>query len=245
MRIQYISDIHLEFYQTLPDNLVVSGAKILCLAGDIGYPYSAIYEQFLCKVNRDFEKVFLITGNHEYYSAKGNRHHTMEEIEERIKQIIRDLDLKNITYLDNDYEDYEGFRFVGSTLWSKCDNGEGINDFRIIKEMSVVLYNELHEVSRYFLESEIVTESSLPVIVITHYLPSYRLIADQYMNNKAINMFFASDSDDLFVPTIKCWIYGHTHTGSEKELNGIKFVCNPVGYPGENGGQLIQKIFEV
>ena len=40
--------------------------------------------------------------------------------------------------------------------------------------------------------------------------------------------------DDLFVPTIKTWIYGHTHTGSEVEYRGIKFLCNPIGYPGEN-----------
>jgi len=33
---------------------------------------------------------------------------------------------------------------------------------------------------------------------------------------------------------IKCWIYGHTHTPSNVIINGIPFLCNPIGYPDEN-----------
>ena len=237
MNIQYISDLHLEFYNELPKDLITPKAEILCLAGDIGYPYSLIYEEFLIKVNKEFKKVFLITGNHEYYNAKGNRHHTMEEIENHISQIIKDQKLHNITYLDNSYEDYEGYRFVGSTLWSKVDApivDYCINDFRVIQEMSLALYNELHSISREYLLSSTITESPYPVIIMTHHLPSHKLIADEYKNNKTLNKYFASHSEDLFSCNIKGWIYGHTHKCSEKEMYNIKFVCNPFGYPGEN-----------
>ncbi len=67
MRIQYISDIHLEFFKVLPKQIVRPVADILCLAGDIGYPFSSLYRDFLKQVSRDFKKVFLIAGNHEYY----------------------------------------------------------------------------------------------------------------------------------------------------------------------------------
>jgi hypothetical protein len=172
----------------------------------------------------------------------------MEEIEERIRQIIKTAKLDNVTFLDNEYEDYEGYRFVGSTLWSKCEIPiveHCVNDFRAIKEMNVNLYNELHEVSREFLKSSIVTESVLPVIVITHHLPSYKLIAEEYKNHTHLNKYFASHSDDLFAPTIRGWIYGHTHTASGREGKGIKFVCNPIGYPGENEGHPVTRILEV
>ncbi len=250
MRIQYVSDIHLEFYNTLPDKLIFKPeAEVLCLAGDIGFPYSSRYEEFLAKMSERFRKVFLITGNHEYYNAQGNRHHTMEEIEERIRQIIKTCKLDNVTYLDNEYEDYEGYRFVGSTLWSKCEVPiveHCVNDFRAIKEMNVDLYNELHQISREFLKSSVVTKSLLPVIVMTHHLPSFQLVAEEYKNHTHLNKYFASKSDDLFVPTIKAWIYGHTHIGSDRVSKiGIRFVCNPIGYPGENEGDPMTRILEV
>ncbi len=249
MKIQYISDIHLEFYNELPKDIIKPVGDVLCVAGDIGFPYSLQYEQFLEHVNKLFKKVFIIAGNHEYYSSKGNRHHTMEEIDARIRQIIKECELDNVTYLDNDYEDYDGYRFVGSTLWSKCDTpvvDYCVNDFRVIKEMTVSLYNELHNVSRDFLKSEVVTESPLPVIVMTHHLPSFQLIADEYKSSKGLNKYFASHSDDLFVPTIKVWIYGHTHIRSDRlSKNGIRFVCNPVGYPGENRELLLSTIVDV
>jgi predicted phosphodiesterase len=249
MRIQYVSDLHLEFYNKLPENLLKPDAEVLCIAGDVGYPYSSIYEDFLQVISSNFRKVFLITGNHEYYNARGNRHHTMEEIEERIRQIIRDLKLNNITFLDNEFEDFEGYRFVGSTLWSKCEKpvvDYCVNDFRVIKEMSVDLYNELHEVSREFLKSSIVTESSLPVIVITHHLPSFQLIADEYKDCTGLNKYFASKSDDLFVSTIKVWIYGHTHIKSDRMSKiGIRFACNPLGYPGETKGLSLTKTIDL
>jgi len=33
---------------------------------------------------------------------------------------------------------------------------------------------------------------------------------------------------------IKCWIYGHTHSPLNNLINNIPFLCNPIGYPGEN-----------
>lgn len=248
MIIQYISDIHLEFYKKIPEDLITPKAEILCLAGDIGFPYSDIYEEFLIKVGKDFKKVFLINGNHEYYKTQGNTYHTMEEIENRISQIIVENKLYNITYLDNSYEDYNNYRFVGSTLWSKCEVPiveHCINDFRAIKEMTVSLYNELHSVCREYLSSCDITESPYPVIVLTHHLPSHKLIDEEYKNHKHLNKYFASHSEDLFSTKIKVWIYGHTHKCSRKIWKDIKFICNPLGYPEENDITHRNKIIEI
>jgi hypothetical protein len=45
MKLQYISDIHLEFFQVHPRFKVC--APNLVLAGDIGYPKSSIYKEFI------------------------------------------------------------------------------------------------------------------------------------------------------------------------------------------------------
>lgn len=36
-----------------------------------------------------------------------------------------------------------------------------------------------------------------------------------------------------------CWIYGHTHTPTRvnKIIKKISFLCNPIGFPGENQKQ--------
>ena len=62
MKIQYISDIHLEYQSTLPNIDQIS--DILVLAGDIGFPFSFLYKEFLIDMNKKFKKIFLIAGNH-------------------------------------------------------------------------------------------------------------------------------------------------------------------------------------
>jgi hypothetical protein len=42
---------------------------------------------------------------------------------------------------------------------------------------------------------------------------------------------------------IKCWVYGHTHTPSNIIINGIPFLCNPIGYPNENEILNFEKTF--
>ena len=229
MRIQYISDIHLEFMSSLLKAKRFSPqANILCLAGDIGYPKSPIYRQFLKSISEQYTKVFMITGNHEYYRAE-----SMEAVHETIKGVIADL--PNITFLDNSYEDYEGVRFVGTTLWTQIPTSPSvlINDFHEIPEMTPSLYNELHLGACQFLEEADVQESPLPVVVMTHHLPSPDLIDPMYAKYAAYNCFFASSCERFFKPPVCAWIYGHTHTPSRTIREGIQFACNPVGYPRE------------
>lgn len=245
MKIQYISDIHLEFMSKIPK--IKPDADILVLAGDIGYPFSGIYKEFLIDMNSKFKKVYLITGNHEYYNCGKNKDYSMEEIEEQIDRIIKKHDLKNICYLDHAYDDYEGYRFAGLTLWSHIyDKNYLINDFTEIKEMTVELYNELYSMSSEFLD-DIITDNSKPVIMITHHMPSYNLIDPQFRTEEynKYNQCFASECEKYFKDPIKVWIYGHTHKSKETEINGIKFLCNPKGYPSENKNMIVNKIIDL
>ena len=73
MRIQYISDLHLEMYKenVSPDlftKLIRPEAPYLALCGDIGIPDFVNYENFLNWCSRRWTKVFLVAGNHEYYN---------------------------------------------------------------------------------------------------------------------------------------------------------------------------------
>jgi predicted phosphodiesterase len=243
MRIQYISDIHLEFLsRLLKEKRFSPCADILCLAGDIGYPSKPIYTQFLKHVSSSYNKVFLITGNHEYYTCK-----SMEDVHGQIQRIIIDHQLTNVSFLDNSYEDYEGVRFVGSTLWSRIPAAPKvlINDFHTIPGMTIELYNELHTVACEFLQSSVVVDSPLPVVVMTHHLPSMDLIDEKYKTYVDYNPFFASDCSELLKDPMKIWISGHTHTGYDKTIRGVHCVCNPVGYPSENPTGEFNRVVEL
>jgi len=66
-RFQYVSDLHLEFRKKVLR--IPPVAPFLLLAGDIGYPCRSLYREFLRYAAHDFEKVFLVAGNHEFYQG--------------------------------------------------------------------------------------------------------------------------------------------------------------------------------
>lgn len=74
LKIQVISDLHLEFMKKLPKFLNdFKKADYLFLAGDIGYPKypeynSGIFYQFISWCCDNYKKVFYIIGNHEAYN---------------------------------------------------------------------------------------------------------------------------------------------------------------------------------
>ncbi len=244
MRIQYISDIHLEFMSKPPK--IKATAEVLCLAGDIGYPFSGIYREFLKQMNTDFKKVFLIAGNHEYYKDKKYGEASMEIINSMIQSIIINHKLTNVTFLNNSYEEYNNILFVGSTLWSKIPSANMndiclMNDFKQIEGLTYDTYNLLHIQSCQFItdtlslveKGELYTNPTKKIVMITHHLPSFNLIDEKHTYSDT-NCFYASKCDAYFVEPIKVWIYGHTHTPNKTIINNIKFVCNPKGYPSEN-----------
>ena len=46
---------------------------------------------------------------------------------------------------------------------------------------------------------------------------------------------------------MKYWVFGHTHDAIEYEMEDVKFLCNPLGYPTESdyGDNIKVKSFEI
>jgi len=231
MKLHILSDIHIEFLHISTLNLYIdkikSDADILILAGDIGNPFGNNYLYFLREISIKFKKVFIISGNHEYY----NKDYDIDDINNQIIKTCNDF--SNIIFLNNSYYDYNGYRFIGSTLWSLVDNTtEPINDTKKIKNMNIDFYNKLHTISKNYIKQILDQSKDQKCVIITHHVPSYKLIDDKFKTDyyDKYNKWFYSDLDDLFTDQIKCWIYGHTHMQSHKIINGIDFICNPIGY---------------
>lgn len=166
VKIQYLSDIHLETHHNTSKDLfqkiLKPSAPYLALCGDIGYPGAQLYEPFLKYCSDNFEHVFYIAGNHEFYNdtkaikyLKTKKFIESSVSEEELRRISmkfprespveRTKQIKEICkkFLNIYFLDKEIFKIpntdiiiVGCTLWSKLDMNPYIlpqfNDFNRI-----------------------------------------------------------------------------------------------------------------
>jgi hypothetical protein len=251
MNIQYISDIHLEFYDEQnkgilrPETFLQPVAPYLALVGDIGIPDLKSYSVFLQWCAQRWKEVFLVAGNHEFYNVRCPTKTTMTDKKEKIRRICDGL--PNVHFLDcsSVYLPEHNVRVLGCTLWSDIPDGLKekallmMNDTRQIqyrKDVSFTpwLFSEQHDNEKQWLNQEIhqCELTNERCLVLTHYLPSYSLIAEKYQGH-FLNACFASNCEDLFRPPVVGWIAGHTHTGMKRSIHGIPCVLNPYGYPDE------------
>jgi len=255
-KFQLLSDIHLEFGAC---KKIVKFADNLILAGDICYPEYKLFTDFLMNVSKTFNKVFYITGNHEYYQNwKKNKNKKINNIEETnniIKNIVSKFN--NVYFLDNDFYDFDdNLRIIGSTLWTNIsEDNESINDSYQIYLNKKTLINddyirELHNKNVLFIEKQIkfAKENNKKLLVISHHLPSYQLILEKYKTYtyNAYNSHFASNLDYLMDDTIKAWCAGHSHGRIEKTINNVPCYINAFGYPKEErNGATLDFTFEI
>jgi hypothetical protein len=254
-RIQYVSDIHLEFYDKVPFPLLVKpNARYLALAGDIGQPSHTNYNAFLQYASANWDMVFYVPGNHEYYNKhpakkwKWVKPQTMEERDADIRDIVGQY--ANIHLLTPDspsvHLEKENVAIVGSTLWSHIptelhgDIRHRMNDYNYIaKEDGVAIeekdINNLHDVHYNSLMNAIQywAYQKVPVCVITHHMPSFKLVSPKYAND-FVNCCFATNCEGLMMPHVKGWIYGHTHNVSSGMIKNVFTAVNSRGYPNES-----------
>lgn len=257
MKIAILSDLHLEFGQEPAFNNV--DADVLILAGDCivaaalvdGSNNNAAMRDLFCDVfasaSAIFKHVIYIAGNHEFYHGDW----------ETTPGILADWVERwpNVHFLDNTSIDIEGVKFVGSTLWSDTSvdpyavlSKDMLGDFRIIYNnygrLSVAAYQQAHEECLDYVKHA--CSGDQPTVVVTHHSPSYNSTAARFKGS-ALNCFFATDLDSWIEhkENIKLWVHGHMHNPSDYQIGSTRVVCNPIGYPHEDGTATTIKIVEV
>ena len=234
MKIQYCSDLHLEFQDNkefILDNPIEPNADILILAGDI-VPFAVMdkHNDFLDYISRNFKMTYWIPGNHEYYYYNVDSSSFLEtEIRE------------NIYLVNNCVKEIEGVNFVFSTLWSNISEDkrwiiqQSLSDFKVIKYKDHLInvddYNLLHQECKKFLQKTLAIKSDNKTIVVTHHAPTFLNYPEKYINSK-INEAFATNLTDLIHDSnVDYWIYGHHHSNVRKfQIGNTKLVTNQLGY---------------
>jgi Icc-related predicted phosphoesterase len=238
MKIQYCSDLHLEFPENnrhVNKNPILPVGEILLLAGDIlPFALNHLEYSFFDYVADHFEAVYWVPGNHEYY---GTDLSTMpSNFEESIRPNI--LLLNNIT---KEIPDPEGsIELIFSTLWSHIPPHlteivtTRVQDFSQIlwkgNQMTPQVYNQLHQQALEFLGTALGSNCTRKM-VISHHCPSFLNYPKKHQKDP-INAFFASNLDDFIQKTApNAWIFGHHHSNIPPFLIGKTMLyTNQLGY---------------
>jgi Icc-related predicted phosphoesterase len=262
MKIQFVSDIHLEHHGIYRESQLtaerwlkpVEGADVLVLAGDIGHPEKPAYGLFLKWCSERWPTVVVVAGNHEFYTRVDSigKDDAARDIHSRYEklELLRLMagSLPNVHFLhQGSVEVAPGTWILGCTLWSDIPEdmkkyaAQGLNDFRNIlssdvgDRATVEDYKGWHKADVAWLRTRLaaIRARGDKAVVVTHHLPSYKLIHEKYEDHP-LNCCFATDLEWLIEEAQPAaWICGHSHTGSRLTIAGCHVALNPHGYPGE------------
>ena len=235
MRIQYASDLHLEFTENkafLKKNPLEPKGDVFILAGDI-VPFAVMdkHKDFFRFISDYFETTYWIPGNHEYYYF---------DLAQKCGTLNENI-LSNVHLVNNLSVQKDGVRFIFSTLWSKISPGNrwqierSVSDFQVIKfnefRFSSDQFNLLHEESLAFITEELHHNYMGKTIVATHHVPSFMNYPEKYRGD-VLNEAFAVELYDLIEDKgPDCWIFGHHHSNVPDFMIGkTNLATNQLGY---------------
>lgn len=229
VEVQYISDIHIDTYKNIPD--IIPYSDTLIIAGDIGVPTHVNFRKFLQIVSNRFNNVFFVAGNHEYDSGSIFDPYNYEKFHQIIKQQCNDFN--NVHFLDNSCHCLNNdVMIIGSTLWTDLNFDHNTSKNLINKYKPHI---EMHKKSIDFIETTLKINKNKKFIVVTHYVPTFKLIEDKYKTKgEYVTNLFASNLEHLMLPNLKVWICGHTHSVKKIQINNTLCCVNAHGYPNEN-----------
>jgi len=204
--LQYVSDIHLE--KGFKRNIIPKKPYLL-LTGDIGFPTSLEYKEFLFDMSYKFDKVFVISGNHEYDLHKN----FLNEVEKEIQDIC--YSKNNLIYLQKKTHllcNENNLYIAGCTFWSKLPKSK----FDYHKEHKNWLKNLLNE------------NINNNYVIATHHCPLLQCLNKSSQNFKP--NYFASDQSELVkMNNVVCWVHGHSHINKNFSAYGKWILSNQYG----------------
>jgi len=237
MKIQYASDLHLEFDENtrfLRNNPLIPVGDILVLAGDIGYlgddSFSA--HPFWDWVSKNFGQTLVIPGNHEFY-----KNGDVGTIQNGCIAEIR----SNVKCYYNAVVTVDDIDFILCTLWAfiPSENAfvtqKNVSDFYRIaccgRLLTAHTFNQAHQEAVTFLKRTVKENGKRRQIVVSHHVPTALCMAEEFKNSRINGAFVAELHDFIFDSKIDYWIYGHSHRNiPEIDINGTKMICNQLGY---------------
>lgn len=255
MRIQYASDLHIEFKANtlyLQENPLSVVGDILVLAGDIMLfgKNSLAQHLFFDWCADNFQETYIIPGNHEYYNGT-----ELSDSLINFEYFLR----PNVRYLNNKSIVMGQTKLFFTTLWCVIDITQlmsvqmGLMDCqRIIyqnRRFNSQDYEIVHQHCLTWLKESLNQSSVNRKVVVTHHCPTDRFRDPRFIES-TINSAFVVRMDDFIEHSLAdYWIFGHTHYngGNETLIGRTRLLCNQLGYVhhGEHHSFKANACFEV
>jgi len=256
MKIQLMSDVHLEFSPLKLENK--DKADVLILAGDIlpvalvngeiqnpaslaGADWPVIHKginEFFRSANFKWDRCYMVFGNHEYY------HGDIKTSMRAFQDWLDDRGYSNIIIMDNSMETYKDVTFIGTTLWTDLNNNNPIviedvknymYDYKVIANGGSLLTTEdtldICKYSKQYLMMALEESIENKRVVITHHAPTHISVNTKYFHAGNSNYGFYSNLGDIildYFPDV--WVHGHMHDSAYYMVGDTRVMCNPRGY---------------
>lgn len=235
MKVQYCSDIHLEFPQNrefIKLYPLKPMGDILLLVGDI-VPFAVIekHNDFFNYISDNFKHTYWIPGNHEYYYFEAATRTGV--LNEKIRE--------NVSLVNNVAIYHDEVRFIFSTLWAKINPSnewnmqQNLSDFQVIKfhgeRFSPAHFNQLHRDCFNFIQQEVKKLRVVKTVLATHYIPTLFNYPQKYRGS-VLNEGFAVELFDFIESSnADFWIYGHHHYNTpDFTIGKTELITNQLGY---------------
>jgi len=227
VRINYFSDVHLEFGEQEPPAI---DADIVVAAGDIG-----VFSQGVAWLKSINKPVIYVAGNHEFYN---------NEYQQVLAMLKKECAGTNIKFLENEQWIFQGVRFLGCTLWTDLfiDGeekaqaiGKTLNDFRKIRyggePFNQSHFSTLHQESKAWLQRQLAQPYFGKTVVVTHHAPTEWSWIET--PNALKKMAYCNDLKWLFHEyEIAAWFHGHVHNMGDYRIADARILSNTRGYVG-------------
>lgn len=236
MRIQYASDLHLEFSANssyLKLNPLKVAGDILVLAGDIGYLGDDNYSKhpFWDWASENYQQVIIALGNHEFY-----KYYDIATLPDGLCGEIR----HNVHYYYNALVQLLNVDIIVSTLWAKIDEIDAVYTESCISDFKRILYkdsiltseafNKEHKRCFAFIKNAVTSSVANTKIVVTHHVPSFQMLSPEFIGSRANGAFTIELSEYIEQSGLDYWIYGHSHRNIDITIGKTQCVCNQLGY---------------
>ncbi|MEN8303739.1 MAG: metallophosphoesterase [Campylobacterota bacterium] len=234
---------------------------VLIVAGDIGHNN----EQNISVLKNikeifEYKHIIFVLGNHDYYlidihSRSDYNGFSLNRAEE-MRQLINDTE--GMCCLDGEVVEIDGVRIGGCDGWY---DGEYIRKHFNKKSKEYMdgyvslLWERTMADAHYIFgmdwqgyakkEKNKIEKIYQDVdVMITHINPSIKKEHTNkiYRDEDTTGYFTFDGSKYLKDGSMKYWVYGHTHIEAEHEIDRVKCICNPMGYPNERNGIKMKSI---
>jgi len=243
--------------------------EVLIIAGDLGH-YNKQTKALLKELKKIYDNILVVFGNHDLYLVSNGQISKYDSKSENrlveLKEICEEL---GVHYLDGDVVEINGVKFGGTGSWYNLEVSSDIERWKKVMNDSRKIYSgfapkpygnyyngtlydqpSLNWKTQDFWHKEkaklLEVAKEKCDVFITHIALNEPTkeegMHDEYLNDPN-NVFYYTDNIELLkMSECKIHIHGHTHQELDYIKEGIRILCNPLGYPSDETYTIIKQI---